>query len=57
MMNHPRHSDYALPTCLAVAAVAAVAAFLALTAVLSQLSCAPERPPEEYVPIRLVPLQ
>ncbi|MET4262360.1 hypothetical protein ABIC09_007338 [Bradyrhizobium sp. S3.12.5] len=54
MMNHPRHSDYALLTCLAVAAVAA---FLALTAVLSQLSCAPERPPEEYVPIRLVPLQ
>ncbi|MET4235763.1 hypothetical protein ABIA85_009078 [Bradyrhizobium sp. LA6.10] len=53
-MNHPRHSDYALLTCLAVAAVAA---FLALAAVLSQLSCAPERPPDEYVPIRLVPLQ
>ncbi|MET4328721.1 hypothetical protein ABIB80_004556 [Bradyrhizobium sp. i1.15.2] len=54
MMNHPRHSDYALLTCLAVAAVAA---FLALAAVLLQLSCAPEQSPEEYVPIRLVPLQ
>lgn len=51
MMNHPRHSDYALLTCVAVAA------FLALAAMLSQLSCTPERPPEEYVPIRLVPLE
>lgn len=54
MMNHPRPSDYALLTCVAVAAVAA---FLALAAMLSQLSCTPERPPEEYVPIRLVPLE
>lgn len=54
MMNHPRHSDYALLTCVAVAAVAA---FLALAAMLSKLSCTPERPPEEYVPIRLVPLE
>lgn len=50
MMNHPRHSDYALLTCVAVAAVAA---FLALAAMLSKLSCTPE----EYVPIRLVPLE
>ncbi|MET4391817.1 hypothetical protein ABIB73_007609 [Bradyrhizobium sp. F1.4.3] len=54
MMNHPRYSDCALLTCLAVAAVAA---FLTLAAMLSQLSCAPVRPSEEYVPIRLVPLQ
>lgn len=54
MMDHPRYSYYGLLTCVAVAAVAA---FLALAAMLSQLSCAPERPPEEYVPIRLVPLQ
>ncbi|MET4278418.1 hypothetical protein ABIB68_006654 [Bradyrhizobium sp. F1.2.2] len=54
MMNHPRSSDYALLSCLAVAAVAA---FLALAAVLSQVSCAPELQPEEHVPIRLVPLQ
>ncbi|MGY3646999.1 hypothetical protein ACVWW2_002290 [Bradyrhizobium sp. LM4.3] len=40
-MNHPRHGDYALLTCVAVAAVAA---FLALAAMLSQLSCTPERP-------------
>lgn len=54
MMNHPRYSDCALLTCLAVAAVAA---FLTLAAMLSQLSCEPVRPSEEYVPIRLVPLQ
>ncbi|EHR00868.1 hypothetical protein Bra471DRAFT_01493 [Bradyrhizobium sp. WSM471] len=54
MMNHPRYSEYALLTCLAIAAVAA---FLTLAAMLSRLSCAPAGPPEEYVPIRLVPLQ
>ncbi|MET4221900.1 hypothetical protein ABIB00_007136 [Bradyrhizobium sp. LB14.3] len=54
MMNHRRPGDYALVTCVAVAAVAA---FLALAPMLSRLSCAPERPPEEYVPIRLVPLE
>lgn len=54
MMNHPRHAEYAMVTCLVVAAVAA---FLVLAAALSQLSCAAEEPPEEYVPIRLVPLQ
>ncbi|MGY3361595.1 cytochrome c-type biogenesis protein CcmE [Bradyrhizobium sp. GM0.4] len=54
MMNRPRPRDCALVTCVAVAAVAA---FLALAAMLSQLSYAPERPPEEYVPIRLVPLE
>ncbi|MGF6312117.1 hypothetical protein ABIB82_006032 [Bradyrhizobium sp. i1.8.4] len=54
MMNHPRHRDYALLTCLAVTTVAA---FLVLAAMLSQLSRATEQPPEGYVPIRLVPLQ
>lgn len=54
MMNHPRPRDYALVTCVAVAAGAA---FLALAAMLSQPSCTPERPPEEYAPIRLVPVE